>query len=260
MKQYIVDAFTDQVFGGNPAAICVLKEWPKEELMINITLENNLSETAFTVKNGNHYDLRWFTPGGEINLCGHATLATAFVLMNYEEVGPSEVHFQTLSGELIVKKDNDLYTMDFPAYHLKPVPVTQAMTDAIGFTPLEAWIDRDLVCVLESEEQVLAAKPNLKEVEKLNGLILHITAKGNRYASVSRSFAPKMAVEEDPVCGSGHCHLVPLWTEKLGKDKVVCYQASSRGGVLYCSKEGHRIHIAGHAVLYSISELFVDNL
>lgn len=172
MKQYVVDAFADKLFEGNPAAICVMKQWPDVELMQAITNENNLSETAFTVKEGESYRLRWFTPGGEIDLCGHATLATAFVLMNYEDTTLAEVHFQTLSGELIVNKKDDLYEMDFPGYQLKPIEITDQMERIIGFSPLEAWIDRDLVCVLENEEQVRTANPDLEKAKLLPGLLL----------------------------------------------------------------------------------------
>ena len=157
MRQYVIDAFTDQIFGGNPAAVCVMDHWPDEKLMQNITKENNLSETAFAVKEGDGYKLRWLTPGGEIDLCGHATLATAFVLMNVMDTSMTEVHFYTLSGELTVRKNGDFYEMDFPCYHLKRMEVTDEMEQAIGFRPLEAWLGRDLVCVLENEEQVQTA-------------------------------------------------------------------------------------------------------
>ena len=146
----------------------------------------------------------------------------------------TEVQFSTLSGKLSAKKKNDLFEMDFPAYELKKIEVTEAMEKAIGCKPLEAWIGRDLVCVLENEDQVIQAKPDLEKAKALDGLLLHITAKGkDKYDCVSRTFAPKLAVDEDPVCGSGHCHLVPLWSEKLGEKGILAYQTSSRGGVLY---------------------------
>jgi PhzF family phenazine biosynthesis protein len=257
MKQYVVDAFADQVFDGNPAAICVMEEWLDDELMMAITIENNLSETAFTVREKDSYQLRWFTPGGEIDLCGHATLATAFILMNYEDTSLTEVHFQTLSGELIVKRKDDLYEMDFPGYHLKPVDVTDQMEEIIGFRPMEAWIDRDLVCILENEEQVKTSNPDLEKAKLLPGLILHITARGKDYDCVSRSFAPKLNVAEDPVCGSGHCHIAPLWSERIGRRELVARQASSRGGTLYCHVDSGRVKLAGKAALFSIDELFL---
>lgn len=259
IKQFIADAFTDKVFHGNPAAICLPERWPDEKLMQDIASENRLSETAFVVKENNGWKLRWFTPGGEIDLCGHATLATAFVLMNFVEPDLSEIEFSTLSGKLSVKKKNDLYEMDFPAYTLKRVEVTEAMEKAVGYKPLEAWIGRDLVCVLESEDQVIHAQPDLEKVKALDGLLLHITSKGKeKYDCVSRTFAPKLSVDEDPVCGSGHCHLIPLWSKKLGKKEISAYQASSRGGALYCELSGSRVKLAGQAALYSRSELCIE--
>ncbi|WP_293704235.1 PhzF family phenazine biosynthesis protein [uncultured Parasutterella sp.] len=186
-------------------------------------------------------------------------MATAFVLLNFVEPDLSEIEFSTLSGKLSVKKKNDLYKMDFPAYELKRVEVAAQMEKAIGFKPLEAWIGRDLVCVLESEDQVIHAQPDLEKVKALDGLLLHITAKGkDKYDCVSRTFAPKLAVDEDPVCGSGHCHLVPLWSKKLGKKEILAYQASSRGGVLYSELAGSRVKLAGQAALYSRGELCIE--
>lgn len=257
MKYYVVDAFADKIFEGNPAGICVLDKWINDDLMLNIAKENNLSETAFTVKEGDSYRLRWFTPGGEIDLCGHATLATAFVLSNFVDKETENFSFITLSGELVVTKKDDLFEMDFPAYELKSVPVTDAMEDAIGYRPLEAWIGRDLVCVIDDEDKVINAKPDQNKILELDGLLLHITAKGSKFDCVSRSFAPKLDVKEDPVCGSGHCHIAPLWSEKLSKDELVARQASSRGGTLYCELIGDRVKLSGRAVLYASSELYI---
>lgn len=257
MKCYVVDAFTDKIFKGNPAAVCVLDRWLPDMLMQEIAKENNLSETAFTVRNGETYDLRWFTPGGEIDLCGHATLAAAFVLMRFVVPAWTQVSFQTKSGRLTVHKKQDLYEMDLPAYPLKPVPVTSEMEQAIGFRPVEAWLGRDLVCVLENEEQVRTAMPNEEKLKKLDGLLLQLTARGRNYDCVTRSFAPKLGVSEDPVCGSGHCHIIPLWAERLKKSDLCAFQASSRSGVLYCRVQGSRVLMAGKAALYSIAELYL---
>lgn len=259
LKQYIVDAFTEQVFKGNPAAVCVLSKWLPDEIMQNIARENNLSETAFTVKNENNYELRWFTPGGEIDLCGHATLATAYVLLNFFETTCDSISFQTKSGQLIVHKVDDLYEMDMPAYPLKSVPVTDEMEAAIGFRPLEAWIGRDLVCVMPDEEQVIRAKPDAEKLKKLDGLLLQLTAEGTRYDCVTRSFAPKLNVSEDPVCGSGHCHVIPLWAEKKGKNELTAFQASQRSGVLYCRMKNERVIVAGKAALYSKAQIYVPD-
>ena len=258
MRQYVVDAFTDSVFHGNQAAVCVLDQWPDDELMMNITRENNFSETAFTVREGDKWHLRWFTPGGEIDLCGHATLGTAYVLFRFYEKDADRLVFTTLSGDLIVTKEDDLLEMEFPAYDLVPVEVTDEMEQAIGSRPLEAFMGRDLLCVLENEEAVRELTPDLERVKQLNGLLLQVTAAGTDTDCVSRSFAPKLGVAEDPVCGSGHCHIIPYWADLLGKDKLVAYQASKRGGTLYCRREGNKIFMAGKAALYSVDELFSE--
>jgi len=255
MKQYIIDAFTDKVFSGNPAAVCIMDNWLSNELMLNITKENNLSETAFIVKENNNYKLRWFTPKAEIDLCGHATLASAFVILNYYEPDLNEISFNTLSGKLTVKRDNDLYIMDFPAYKLKRIEITSKIINTLGIMPKEIYIARDLLCILDNEEEVRNFKPNLEKIKELDGLLLHISAKGSDYDCVSKSFAPKLNVSEDPVCGSGHCHIVPYWAEKLNKNNITAYQASDRGGTLYCKMNKDRIKIGGKAVLYSKSEI-----
>lgn len=259
MKQFIVDAFTDRVFAGNPAAICILDQWLPDELMQNITRENNLSETAFAVKqpSGTYY-LRWFTPGGEIDLCGHATLACAYVILNHVESDWTSVTFDSMSGQLVVTRRGDLYELDFPAYDLKPVPITEEMTEAIGARPLEAWMGRDLLCLMDSEEFVRTVNPDQGKVLALDGLLLHLTAAGTDTDCVSRSFAPKCSIPEDPVCGSGHCHIVPFWLKRLEKDSLVAYQASRRGGTLYCRQDGERVYLSGKAALFAVSELFID--
>ena len=242
MKQYVVDAFTDKVFSGNPAAVCVTNSEISEELMMNITRENNLSETAFAVKNGDFYKLRWFTPGGEIDLCGHATLGTSF---------------ETMSGILTVKRKGELYEMDFPTYDLKPVKVTEDIIEALGAVPKEAYMGRDMLCIFDNEETVRKLAPDLEKLKNIEGLLMHVTARDGKFDCVSRSFAPKLNVAEDPVCGSGHCHIVPYWAEKLNKNTITAYQASERGGILYCRKENGRIKISGKVSLYSIAELYV---
>lgn len=264
LKQYVVDAFTDCVFKGNPAAICILEQWLSDHLMMSITIENNLSETAFAVKEGDCYRLRWFTPGGEIDLCGHATLAAAFVLMEYYEKDIEQIAFQTASGMLTVRKTvyegGDLFEMDFPAYELKQVPVTEEMAQAMGQTPKAAYMGRDLLCVFDDPDTVRQLTPDLEQVKALDGLLLQVTAPGTDADCISRTFGPKLHVAEDPVCGSGHCHIVPYWAEALGKKELVAYQASKRGGTLYCSLVDDRVKLAGKAALYSVAELNIEEV
>lgn len=258
VKQYIVDAFTDYVFGGNPAAVCVMESWLSDDMMMRITKENNLSETAFAVPEGEGYRLRWFTPGGEIDLCGHATLATAYVISRFYHPELQTVTFETLSGTLTVQRQGDLFQMDFPVYKLQPIAVTDAMEEAIGVRPLEAYMGRDLLCIMDSPETVRSLNPDLQKVVKLDGLLLQVTAHGEGYDCVSRSFAPKLNVPEDPVCGSGHCHILPYWSKVLDKQELVAYQASQRGGVLYGKLTGNRVLLSGKAVLYSEATIYVE--
>lgn len=258
MKQYVVDAFTDQVFAGNPAAVCVMDGWLNDEVMRSIAIENNLSETAFAVSEGEGYRLRWFTPGGEVELCGHATLASAYVIMRFYEPDRRSVSFDTLSGKLTVEKQGDLLRMDFPSFALTPVPVTDEMASALGVRPKEAYFGADLVCILENEGQVREVRPDQELVRQLDGLCLHISAPGTGHDCVTRTFAPKCNVAEDPVCGRGHCHVIPYWAQKLGRNSFVAYQASARGGVLYCEYAGERTILSGKAALFSQAELYVE--
>lgn len=259
IHQYIVDAFTDHVFFGNPAAVCILEQPLPDSLMSDIARENNLSETAFILKKENLYTLRWFTPGGEIDLCGHATLASAFILLNFYETGQTSVTFSTISGNLTVTRRKEFYEMDFPAYELTRIPVTSEMANALGAVPREAWSGRDLVCVFDDASAVRTLTPDFEKVKELEGLLLHATAPYDEdaYDCISRSFAPKLNVLEDPVCGSGHCHIIPYWTEKLGKTSLTAYQASERSGVLYCRTEDDRVILAGKAALYSHGQIHI---
>lgn len=259
MKQYTVDAFTDKVFSGNPAGVCILDKWISDNLMKNIARENNLSETAFAIKNGNNYHLRWFTPAGEIDFCGHATLASAYVIKNFYDTESDIIHFSTMSGEISVAVNEDFYEMDFPTYSLKEIPVTEDMTKAIGIRPLSAYIDRDLMLVADSETDVKNLNVNMEMLKKLDGLCVAVTAKGTEYDCVSRVFAPKLNVPEDAVTGSTHCMIVPYWTEKLRKNKITAFQASERTGILYSEvTENNRVKISGKAVLYAVSEILLE--
>ena len=226
--------------------------------MCRIAMENSLSETAFAVPEGEEYALRWFTPTGEIDLCGHATLATAYAVLHFAHPEWNSVSFNTMSGRLTVVRRGDLLEMDFPAYRLLSVPVTDQMEETIGARPIAAFMGRDLLCVLGSEDAVRSCAPREDRLRSLDGLLLHITAAGSDYDCVSRSFGPKCGIFEDPVCGSGHCHIVPYWADVLGRDQVLAYQASRRGGVLHCEMAGDRVRLAGQAALYASSEIFVD--
>lgn len=259
MKQYIVDAFTNKPFSGNPAAVCVMDEWPSEESMMKLAMENNLSETAFIVKEEAGYHLRWFTPGTEVELCGHATLASSFLILNFYEKGSNEVRFNTLSGELIIKKKDNRYEMNFPTYELKEIPVTDDMEKAYGVRPVKAVLGLDLVCVFETEEQVRNMNPEQNLLVTIPGRIQNATAKGKDTDCVSRSFCPKLSVAEDPVCGSAHCQIADYWSKELGKKEIEAYQASKRGGYLHCELlENGRIAISGEATLVAISEIKVN--
>lgn len=257
MRQYIVDAFTDKVFHGNQAAVCVMEEWPNDTLMMDITRENNFSETAFTVKEGDGYRLRWFTPGGEIDLCGHATLATAFVLFNFYDKEAESITFHTMSGDLFIGRRGEHIAMDFPAYVCREVPVTDEMEDALGARPKEAYLDRDLLLVYDDEETVREMKPDFEKVGQLDGLGIAVTAPGANRDCVSRFFAPKLKIDEDPVTGSVHCMIAPYWASRLGKTAIDAYQASARGGEMTCELQGDRVVILGKAALFSVSELTV---
>lgn len=256
MKQYIVDAFTNKPFSGNPAAVCVMDSWPSEESMMKLAMENNLSETAFIVKEEKGYHLRWFTPGTEVELCGHATLASSYVILNYYEPNSNEVKFNTLSGELTIHRNGNLYEMNFPTYELHEIPVTDAMEKAFGVRPIKAVLGLDLVCEFESEEIVRTMKPNQELLLEIEGRIQNATATGIDTDCVSRSFCPKLSIAEDPVCGSAHCQIAAYWSQKLNKKEIYAYQASKRGGYLHCTLQGNdRITISGEAALVAISEI-----
>jgi PhzF family phenazine biosynthesis protein len=257
MKQYIADAFTDTLFHGNQAAVCVLDEWLPDKMMMDIARENNFSETAFTVKAGEGYDLRWFTPGDEINLCGHATLATAYVLFNFYEKDADGIVFHTMSGDLFCVRRGERIEMDFPAYSLNEVPVTDEMAAAMGATPKEAYLDRDLLLVYEDEDIIRNMKPDIEKVKQLKGMGVGVTAPGKDYDCVSRFFVPELSIPEDPVTGSVHCMITPYWTERLGKSSLKAYQASDRGGELVCELKGDRVIISGKAVIFAVSELML---
>ena len=258
IEQYIVGVLTDKPFQGNPAAVGVMETWLSEESMMKLAMENNLSETAFIVKEEQGYHLRWFTPGTEVELCGHATLASSFVILNYYEQKNNTVTFRTLSGNLTVERKGSRYEMDFPTYDLKEIPVTEDMEAAFGIRPQKAVLGLDLICVFENEEQVKNMAPDQELLMGMEGRIQNVTAAGKGVDCVSRSFCPKLSIAEDPVCGSAHCQIAAYWSGVLGKRVIDAYQASKRGGYLHCELLGKgRIAISGEAVLVAVSDIRV---
>ena len=257
MKQYTVDAFTDKLFSGNPAAVCVADSFPDDKLMQDISSENNLSETAFAVKNGNGYRLRWFAPKGEVDFCGHATLAAAFVLFSFYEKDSGHIVFDTAKGSFDVSRRGDLIEMDLPAYAHEHVEITDRMIEALGAVPLAAYRDRDIMFVLRDEDEVRYLQPDLKLLSQLDCACIAVTAKGSGYDCVSRVFAPRYGINEDPVTGSAHCMIAPYWCKRLGKESITAFQASARTGVLYCEVCGYRVKISGKAVLFSAADIVI---
>ena len=252
---YQVDAFTDRVFAGNPAAVCALEEWLADDVLQAIAAENNLAETAFFVPEQHRFRLRWFTPTVEVDLCGHATLASAYVLM--EQLGHSEnsIIFQTLSGELHVSRKENRYVLDFPARAPHRRDLTPSLSAALGIEPEETWQARDTLAVFATEQQVRALRPDLSLLKQLETFGVIVTAPGRDCDFVSRFFAPAKGVPEDPVTGSSHCTLTPYWSERLGKKALHAKQVSKRGGELWCESKGERVEIAGHAALFAVGEI-----
>jgi len=247
---YQIDAFADKPFAGNPAAVCPLDAWLPDAMLQSIALENNLSETAFTVARGaGDYELRWFTPKAEVDLCGHATLATASVLFEQRGEGAEAITFQTRSGELRVGRDGDLLVMDFPALPAEEVAMPEGLTDALGIEPVRFLRAVKNLAVLESEEQVRAVEPDFRYVAAMQGMGLIVTAPGDASDCASRYFAPHVGIDEDPVTGSAHCTIVPYWADRLGKTAIHARQVSARSGDLYCRMMGERVEMAGRAVL-----------
>ena len=258
MKIYQVDAFTEKVFSGNPAAIVPLDEWLDPHILQEIAVENNLSETAFFVKNeDNSYRIRWFTPETEVDLCGHATLASAHVLYEFLNFDGEKVVFESNSGQLTVHKENNLYWMDFPSNPPEHVPVPKLLPEAIGVIPIYTGINTDLLVLVQDEETVRSIRPDLLILKKMEVRGTIITAPGKDVDFVSRFFAPSVGVPEDPVTGSAHTVLTPFWSRRLKKQKLKARQVSKRGGNLICIQKGDRVKIGGHAVTYMTGEISI---
>ncbi len=264
MTIYQVDAFTNKLFGGNPAAICPLTEWLDADLMQQLAFENNLSETAFFVPTGeNQYDIRWFTPEFEIDLCGHATLASAFIIFNEINTSSDQINFQSKSGLLQVKRKGHLIELNFPSR--PPMPVADVpdalLKGLVNYsTPLEILKSRDYFLVYENEDEIRNIVPDFQYLNQLDTIGIIVTAPGREVDFVSRFFVPNSVIGEDPVTGSAHCNLIPYWSEKLGKAALTAKQISARTGTLFCEALNDRVTMAGEAVLYMKGEYYLPVL
>ena len=251
LKIFQIDAFTDAVFGGNPAAVCPLESWLDDATLQAIANENNLSETAFFVPVNGSYALRWFTPLAEVDLCGHATLASAYVVFRHVQPDAESVAFETRSGRLYVSRDDDGLIMDFPALAAHPVEAPADLAEGLGAEPEAVFADMDYLALFETEADVRAIEPNMTALARLDerrGVI--VTAPGESADFVSRFFSPRLGVPEDPVTGSAHCMLAPFWAERLGRADLHAHQVSARGGAVHCTVAGDRVRLAGRAVQY----------
>ena len=258
LKIYQLDAFTDKIFGGNPAAVIPLTEWLSDELMQEIALENNLAETAFYVPDGDRFHLRWFTPTVEVNLCGHATLATAYTIFHYENYPKSVIEFTSRSGILKVEKQGDLLELDFPADKLQPAETPQALIEALGATPKETLKGlTDYMLIFDNEAQIKAFEPDFRKIASVKCRGIIVTAKGDEVDFVSRFFGPQSGIDEDPVTGSAHTTLTPYWAKVLNKTILSAKQVSPRGGELMCTLVGDRVKIAGKVTPYLVGEINV---
>ena len=247
---YQIDAFSQQPFGGNPAAVCPLTEWLPDEQLQNIAAENNLSETAYFVPRGDFYELRWFTPEVEVDLCGHATLAAAWVLIHQLADAPEVLRFATRSGELRVTRNGDELAMDFPAKPPQPCEPPSDLLNALGIEHAEVFAADDYIVLVDDEAQIAALTPDFARLKGLPKRGIAVTAKSTRFDFVSRWFGPNVGVNEDPVTGSAHTSLAPFWAERLGKSILTAEQGGKRRGQLRCELKGDRVIISGQAVLY----------
>lgn len=259
-KIYQVDAFTDRLFGGNPAAVCPLENWLPDDIMQKIAMENNLAETAFFVKEDDHYRIRWFTPAVEVDLCGHATLASAFVLFHHENYSRDEITFQTQrSGILTVKKDDDYLTMNFPADRAVPAEAPANLDRCFSLRPVSVFKGKtDYLLVYNQEKEIQALVPDFAEISRLECRGVIVTARGEEADFVSRFFAPQSGINEDPVTGSAHTTLLPYWSSILGKTGMTAIQLSKRQGFIKCKHLGERVEISGKCRTYLAGDIFVD--
>lgn len=255
-----VDAFTREVFSGNPAAVCPLKEWLDARIMLSIARENNLSETAFLVPEGDGYSIRWFTPVAEVELCGHATLASAHVIFTEIEPAKTSVSFSSKSGPLAVKRQGDMLSMDFPSQPPAPCEPPLELLEGLGIKPARVLKSSDYFVVFHNEEEILGLAPQMDLLKKIDLRGVIVTAPGRNSDFVSRFFAPKIGIDEDPVTGSAHCALIPYWSNRLGKKSMFARQLSARGGEIYCTYDSERVTISGYAATYLQGAIRIDEL
>jgi len=255
---YQVDAFTDRLFGGNPAGVCPLDRWLADEVMQKIAMENNLSETAFFIKKDDGFHIRWFTPKVEVNLCGHATLASAHVIFHHLGYNGEMISFQSRSGILNVTKKGDLLILDFPANKPQRTALPNDFVQSLNITPIQCYRGKeDYLLLYKSQQEIEALVPDFRRLEKIDVRAVIVTAPGDKVDFVSRFFAPRVGVDEDPVTCSAHTVLIPFWAEKLGKTDMKALQLSHRGGSLLCRLRGDRVDIGGNAVTFLKGEIFL---
>lgn len=260
IQKFHVDAFTDKLFGGNPACVIPLEKWLSDDLLLQITRENNLAETAFFVPTKLGFHIRWFTPDLEMDLCGHASLATAHVIKTHFNFQEDFIRFESASGELLISFDGDRYVLDFPSRMPKKADLPEIIKASLNIQPTEVMLSRDYVLIYDSEDQILALNPDKNRLEGINlghgGIVC--TALGKEADFVSRFFTPGATLFEDPVTGSAHCSLIPYWSQRLQKDQLLAYQVSQRKGTLYCVNKGDRVLMSGCARTYSVGHIFIE--
>ena len=255
MKIYLIDTFTDTLFQGSPAVVAVMEQWPSDRELLLLARENAVPESAFLVRQEDRYHIRWFTHQKEISLCGHATLAAAYVVNQFLEPNCQTILFHSLAGEITVAcRPSGLFEMSFSAFNLQPADFSDALREVVGVAPKQVYLGRDYLLVYGDEQTVRSIQPNWREGMNFGGKLISVTARGQQYDCVSRTFVPHNRMAEEEACGSAHCHIIPYWSRVTGKKKLRAFQASSRGGLLFCSYEDGKVLIAGSCALYLTGE------
>lgn len=260
LEFYQIDTFTNELFKGNPAGVCPLTKWIDTEMMQSIAFENNLSETAFYIQSENKFKIRWFTPTTEVDLCGHATLASAFVEFNIKKNKGTNIIFKSKSGELSVSKTNNILTLDFPVVKYVKIDMTSELMEPFDIKPIEAYkTGSHIMLVFDNESIIKDMNPSLEKIKNIKARGVTVTSKGKNADFVSRFFGPQSGINEDPVTGSTHTYLTPYWTERLKKTTLKALQLSKRGGILICKQNGERVEISGEAKLYLEGRITIAN-